>query len=385
MSVRKLFFGTHLTAGVSAGIIILIMCFTGVMLTYEKQIVAWFDRGFDIANPSATGPMQPEALLASATVQMQAPPDSLTLRADPRQPAQIQMGRRQLYTNPYTGTVLGEGSSTIRTFFQQVTAWHRWLGNSQGAGRDTARVFTGAANLLFVVIIAIGMYLWIPRKLAWPNFRAVLMFRGGLSGKARDFNWHNTIGIWCAVPLFFIALSGVVMSYPWANQLLFRLSGSPLPQQGGRGPGGRGGEGRGGEQTAPDYAGINAMVQKAELQVPGWVAVSLRVPNGKGPVNVSVDRSSIPGNTIRFTFDRRTGELTHTEMPEDASLGARLRQLVRFGHTGEVGGMFGQTIAGIASLGGVFLAWTGLSLSWRRFRSWRSRRVREEKAEPIAA
>ena len=44
-------------------------------------------------------------------------------------------------------------------------------------------------------------------------------------------------------------------------------------------------------------------------------------------------------------------------------------------HTGEVLGIPGQTIAGLVSLGGCFLFYTGIALSWRRFRAWRARRA----------
>jgi uncharacterized iron-regulated membrane protein len=48
--------------------------------------------------------------------------------------------------------------------------------------------------------------------------------------------------------------------------------------------------------------------------------------------------------------------------------------LLRFIHTGEVAGIPGQTIAGIASAGAAVLVYTGLALSWRRFRAWLARR-----------
>jgi hypothetical protein len=47
---------------------------------------------------------------------------------------------------------------------------------------------------------------------------------------------------------------------------------------------------------------------------------------------------------------------------------------LRFAHTGEVAGIVGQTVAGLASAGGALLVWTGLALAWRRFRSWSARR-----------
>ena len=43
-------------------------------------------------------------------------------------------------------------------------------------------------------------------------------------------------------------------------------------------------------------------------------------------------------------------------------------------HTGEVGGVIGQAIAGLASVGGVFLVCTGIALACRRCRAWTVRR-----------
>lgn len=66
--------------------------------------------------------------------------------------------------------------------------------------------------------------------------RASIAFRSGLRGKAREWNWHNVVGIWCALPLLVIVLTGVVMSFDWANALLFRVTGS-TPAASGRGNG----------------------------------------------------------------------------------------------------------------------------------------------------
>jgi len=65
--------------------------------------------------------------------------------------------------------------------------------------------------------------------------RASIAFPAGLRGKARDWNWHNVLGIWCALPLLVIVLTGVVMSFDWANAMLFRLTGSTRATSGGAG------------------------------------------------------------------------------------------------------------------------------------------------------
>jgi uncharacterized iron-regulated membrane protein len=46
---------------------------------------------------------------------------------------------------------------------------------------------------------------------------------------------------------------------------------------------------------------------------------------------------------------------------------------MRFAHTGELGGLAGEFVAGLVCLGGAFLVYTGLALSLRRFLAWRTR------------
>jgi uncharacterized iron-regulated membrane protein len=48
------------------------------------------------------------------------------------------------------------------------------------------------------------------------------------------------------------------------------------------------------------------------------------------------------------------------------NLGRKLRTIARFLHTGEILGIGGQIIAAVASLGGAFLVYTGLTLAVRR-------------------
>jgi uncharacterized iron-regulated membrane protein len=76
-----------------------------------------------------------------------------------------------------------------------------------------------------------------------------------------------------------------------------------------------------------------------------------------------------------MTIDRTSGDVVRIEAFDEQSAGRRLRSFLRFAHTGEYFGLAGQTIAGIASLGGVVLVWTGLALALRRFAAWRKRRV----------
>jgi uncharacterized iron-regulated membrane protein len=63
MTLRTLIFWPHLIAGVVAGAVILLMSVTGVILTYERQMIAWSDSGFRSNPPAGASRLAPEALL----------------------------------------------------------------------------------------------------------------------------------------------------------------------------------------------------------------------------------------------------------------------------------------------------------------------------------
>lgn len=119
MRLRKAIFWMHLATGCLVGTIVLVMSITGVLLTYERQIVSWADRDFRSTPPLAGAARLPiEAMLEKVTVQNNALPSAITLCSDPAAPAEASFGREHVYlVDVYTGSVLGEGSQGVRSFF----------------------------------------------------------------------------------------------------------------------------------------------------------------------------------------------------------------------------------------------------------------------------
>jgi uncharacterized iron-regulated membrane protein len=387
--MRKIFFWLHLTVGSLAGVVILLMSVTGVLLTYEKQVTAWVDRDYKVK--PLPSPRSVEKVLANVRNAK-----AITIHSDAGQPVLVTVNPDGgVYANPYTGEIIGEQSRPAQNFFRVVTAWHRWLGAGNGGqtaiSQVNARVITAACNLAFLGLIMSGLYLWLPRVWRWQNVRAALWFRRGLSGKARNFNWHNTAGFWCSVPLFFVVVSSVVMSYPWASNLVYRAAGSPPPAQGERDGGRRGS----GSQKDADFLGFDQLWSRAEEQartnVPGWKTINVRISaSDRAPVAFTIDASDggQPQKRATLTLNRRTGEVEKWEPFSSQDAGRRVRTWFRFTHTGEYYGIVGQTIAGIASAGGALLVWTGLSLALRRLRVRLSRKrpsTGRRAREPVAA
>jgi uncharacterized iron-regulated membrane protein len=264
--------------------------------------------------------------------------------------------------------MLGEGSQRIRKFFQAMTDWHRWLaltGNNRGIGKAV----TGACNFIFLFLAVSGVYLWWPRKWTHGILRTIGWFRFGLTSTARDFNWHHVFGFWCLIPLILIIVSALVISYGWAGKLLFRITGSEMTYQAGPPKRLRGGTSAGDRATL-QLDKIDGIAGDVQSRSDGWRSISIPLPTAKDKtISVSVETGSEgqPQHRSSLIVDTETGAVIRAEGFGNLDPGLRARLWMRFVHTGEYYGLPGQTVAGIASLAGVILVWTGSALTYRRF------------------
>src|SRR4029077_20783454 len=127
MKIRTIIFWIHLCTGIVVGVTVLIMSVTGVLLTYQRQILAWADQ-HSLAKPTSqvTQTASVGTLLQSVRASQQANPASVTLRSEAGSPVEFSFGREKtLFVDRSSGEVLGQGSAGVRQFFQNLTSWHR--------------------------------------------------------------------------------------------------------------------------------------------------------------------------------------------------------------------------------------------------------------------
>ncbi|MBC7898288.1 MAG: PepSY domain-containing protein [Cytophagaceae bacterium] len=418
-ALRTVLFWTHLVIGLSAGVLILIMSLTGVMLGAERQMIAWIDDAPRVATVPPTPRLALDSLLALRGIERQ---DLATavVKADPHEVVLLRFKERErapMSVNPYTGEDLsvapgGKG----QVFFSALRRWHRWVGVTSEEARATARMFTGAANLGFVLLALSGLYLWWPRRWTRAAFRTGTIFDVSLRGKPRDFNWHNSLGFWTAIPLFIVAATGAFISYQWPGRWLDRIAGSPeerlaalkpapAPERGAQGraggpggPGGPGGrEGRAGregpgnagsaEEQGRPAASLDALVQASAARYPEWRSLTITVPSARdSAASIAVAEGNTFRPDLRSTVILDAGSASVLAVRDYASLSTsrKIRAWTRFGHTGEVFGVTGQVIATIVSAVGVLLVWTGIALALRRFSAWVRRRSKVPALQPSA-
>lgn len=367
--LRRAVFLVHLTTGCVVGVVIFFLAATGFMLAWQKPIIAWQERGDRIAPPAAgTSRLPLDQLAAVAAGRQGKPPSSVTVYSAPSAPVEFDFGHNErLLLNPFSGAVLGAGAVKTRAFFDAVTSLHRWFGASQ-EHHTTARAVKGVFDLALLAMILTGAYLWLPRVWNWRRLRWSMLLRPGLTGKARDWNLHNVLGFWAALPLTVIVLTGAILVYGWATSLLYLAAGSPLPQQAHKV---KAAHHHG--HSGKDQATLQQILDAAAAHSPGWRSLRIAVPHKEESISVVSDSSDggRPDLQAEMLFDGRTAALLSVTSFSSLSRGRQLRSFVKYIHTGEAGGLAGETLAGLTSLACCTLVWTGLSMALQRLRATR--------------
>ena len=365
--MRKIIFWIHLVCGVITGVVIFSMSITGVILTYERQINQWIAEGLYVPVSEQVNRLSLEQLNQIRKVEY---PDirasQIVLTNHPGAPVMFRAGRFDAISlNPYSGQAMNTESESLSNFWTAITRFHRWFG-AEGESRDIARQVTGVSNLAFLFLVLSGLYLWLPTLFRWTMFKARLLFRKNYpNNKVRDYHWHHIFGIWAAIPLIFIVYTGAMFNYEWTGDLIYSALGADRPVRGSAGDQ---------PQNVPaviaNPLSLDSLVDQVLADTgDDWNRLSISLPGQSDErLRVDVDRGNGAQAQKRHTLslDRSTGAIIETRVYADLPVDSKIQGITRFGHTGEMYGFIGQTIAGLASLAALFMVWTGFALSWRR-------------------
>ncbi len=370
--IRTVLFRLHLSVALAAGLFIVTMAVTGVVLACEDAVVSLVERRLSVAVREGAPRLSPDEIVQAAVAwgagtNRTFTATSIEYRSRTGAAVQVHAGRdRRVFVDPWTGEVLGEGFPLLEGFFEGVREWHRWLGAS-GGGVRTGRAVTGAANVAFLFLLLTGPLLWMPRRITKRTLTENLVFRRGVRGAARRLNWHYVVGIWSIVPLVVISVTGVVMSYPAVGDRVYPVVGAVLWGGGDGVDGGGGGEGE----------GLASALAAAKARIPEWRSIVLTLPRAEAMeirVDVRAGRAGQPQKATVLTVDRGSGTVMLAESFGDETPSRRAQEFLRYAHTGEYWGLAGQVLAGFFALGVVIMAWTGFSVALTMYRLRRGKR-----------
>jgi uncharacterized iron-regulated membrane protein len=316
-----------------------------------------------------------------------------------------------------------------KTFFTTMRQLHRWLlGDFKRDGSfSLGKTVVGVSTLLFVFVLLSGSIIWVPRSRKALRLRLQIKTRYGWRRFWHDL--HVAGGIYAALLLLAMALTGLTYSFGWYRAGFYRVFGVEAPQMGhgggarapqaavdstvvvvdsvaivsaanteGRGAhrhGGRGGrpaggggrpEGRGGR---PESAGENRRYgggspQSGWVNYRQWQAVvdqlkaqylvdyqRITIQDGRASVSLSDYGNSRAADN--YTFDTQTGDITEATYYKDTDRSGKMRGWIYAVHVGSWGGVVTRILAFLAALLGAALPLTGYYM-WVR-RRWSRGRI----------
>ena len=388
----------HLWLSVPTGIIITLVCFSGAMLVFEKEITEAVKPELYFVKEAKGEPVPMQQLMEKVEETL---PDSVsisgvTVFADSTRTYQVSLSkprRASIYVNQYTGEVTGR--SERLPFFNTMFHLHRWLlGSSSGVGK----LLTGICTLVLVFILITGILMWLTNRNKPLKASLTIHVTKGWGRFWHDL--HVAGGIYATIFLLAMALTGLTWSFSWYRTGFYACFGVESSEKGGaHGSGnshwdGRGshedgrnnhkgkrGEGHGGEfyhgggeghgyhdggdfgfHRRSPYRHWDDVLNEVALKNPGYQQITLKaeaaevVPEGRLSMRA----------TDKYSYDRRSGEITDVKLYSSEGKDTKVRSGVYMVHTGSWGGIITRILNFLAALIGATLPLTGYWLWIRR-------------------
>ena len=402
----------YLWLSVPTGIIITLVCFSGAMLVFEKEITEAIKPELYFVKEAKGEPIPMQQLMEKVEETL---PDSVsisgvTVFADSTRTYQVSLSkprRASIYVNQYTGEVTGR--SERLPFFNTMFHLHRWLlGSSSGVGK----LLTGICTLVLVFILITGILMWLTNRNKPLKASLAIHVTKGWGRFWHDL--HVAGGIYTTIFLLAMALTGLTWSFSWYRTGFYACFGVESSEKGGahggsasnegqrggdtirrgerlqgkgRNGGGEGhgyhggGEGRGyhggseghgyhdggdfGFHRRSPYRHWDDVLNEVALKNPGYQQITLKaeaaevVPEGRLSMRA----------TDKYSYDRRSGEITDVKLYSSEGKDTKVRSGVYMVHTGSWGGIITRILNFLAALIGATLPLTGYWLWIRRLRN----------------
>ena len=384
--MKKVLKKIHLWLSVPTGIVITLVCFSGAMLAFEKEITEAIKPELYFVKDAKGEPIPMQQLMEKVEETL---PDSVsisgvTVFADSTRTYQVSLSkprRASIYVNQYTGEVTGR--SERLPFFNTMFHLHRWLlGSSSGVGK----LLTGICALALAFILVTGILMWLTNRNKPLKASLAIHVTKGWGRFWHDL--HVAGGIYATIFLLAMALTGLTWSFSWYRTGFYACFGVESSEKGGaHGEGGNShgegryshgegryshgdgrnnhegkrGEGRGFHRRSP-YRHWDDVLNEVALKNPGYRQITLKpevaevVPEGRLSMRA----------TDKYSYDRRSGEITDVQLYSAGKKDTKVRSGIYMVHTGSWGGIITRILNFLAALIGATLPLTGYWLWIRR-------------------
>ena len=223
MNAKKVFRKIHLWLSVPTGIFIALICFSGAMMVFEKEIteLCRHDLYFVQEVKGSTLPEQRLVEIVTATL-----PDSVSVtgiktfpEADRAWQVSLSNPRRaSVFIDQYTGEIKGRYERL--PFFDTMFHLHRWL---LDPSKSIGKWIVGLCTLLLVIILVTGLLMWLTNRKKPLTQSLKISCNKGWHRFWHDL--HVAGGIYTTIFLLAMALTGLTWSFSWYRTGFYAMLG----------------------------------------------------------------------------------------------------------------------------------------------------------------
>lgn len=227
-------------------------------------------------------------------------------------------------------------------------------------GGDIGKMVVGVCTLIFLFIILTGIILW------WPKTRNILMQRLKLKWdggwKRLNHDLHIVLGFYAAIFLFIFSFTGLAWSFEWFNKGIYTVTNSPM--QAPKPP-------ESVVAAGQQAISFDAALQQVQSKAPGAIYYALMAPKDTAAafmVTLLPANAGHESATTSYYLDQYSGAVLKSQTFAERNLGQRVRSSFKPIHTGSIFGMPSKVIAFITCLLGVTFPITGVIMWLNRIR-----------------
>lgn len=359
-TLRKFINDIHLWLGIGSGIILLIICLTGTVLTFEKEIKCVFAEEVSVSPIATLFPIEElaENLTSEGEVMC------VTISPEKAKPYEFSVKTNKedrrgtlFLVDQYTGNYTKASPNVLDGFFMTMFKMHRWLLMDMSIGRP----IVGVATIIFLILSISGIVLWFPkkklRKLKWKNLKSGFKIAWRAKWKRLNHDLHVTLGFYTAIFLIIMSLTGLFWSFEW-----YKVAGSAV--LGTEVFGGRGGVPKVDSKIGSEIESINfaeiLKITERELSFEGTTV--LQIPADETnifSIRKHHDKDFLQTATDELKIDR-DGTIISKEIFSEKPLNVQIASSIKAIHLGTIFGWFSKTIYFISCLIATSLPITGM-------------------------
>ena len=382
--IRKFFNDIHLWLGLSSGLVLVLICFSGTVYVFNTELTELGAPHLYTVTPGDQPRIAADQFIEKVEKEsggkvtaISIPEDlSRTYRYSVKVPGNNSRGGVGYMVNPYTGEITGttDDPNGVRDFMRTMFSLHRWLLLDKietpliagYTNRELGSMISGWATIIFTLGCITGLIIWIPKKL--KNWKQGLKIKFSANWKRINHDLHNTLAFYSVIFVLIMGLTGPQWSFSWYREGLQKSLGTYQPK--------KQGEKKSLQSSVPSLENratlpLMTVLEHANDQLPYQGVYSISLPeDSSGVLGISKYKTGFfaPAAADRLSMDQYTGNILNKEIFSEKPFNERIAGSIKALHIGTVYGMFSKIIYFITCLIATSLPITGTMIWYNKLK-----------------